>query len=149
MVSLQIMMRILGLDIGEKRIGVAVSDALGYTAQPLEVLHRRGREDDLAAIRKIIDQTGAEALVVGLPKEMDGSIGEAAERVLSFVKEMQGVIGVPVILWDERLSTVEANRLLLEADISRRKRRRVVDKLAASLILQGYLESVGGGGEEA
>jgi putative Holliday junction resolvase len=135
-------MKILGLDIGEKRIGIAISDELGYTAQGMRVLNRSDLEDDLKVIKELIAAERATEVVVGFPKNMDGSLGEAAEKVLFFVKKIEESISVPVILWDERWTTAEATRLLVEADLSRAKRRKVVDKLAAVLILQGYLDSL-------
>jgi putative Holliday junction resolvase len=135
-------MKVLGLDIGEKRIGIAVSDELGYTAQGMRVLTRSGLDDDLEVIKKLMVEERASSIVVGLPKNMDGSLGEAAQKVLSFAKKMEESLSVPVVLWDERWTTAEATRLLLDADLSRSKRRKVVDKLAAVLILQGYLDSL-------
>jgi putative Holliday junction resolvase len=135
-------MKVLGLDIGEKRIGIAISDELGYTAQGMRVLNRSGLEDDLTVLRELIKETEATEVVVGLPKNMDGSLGESAQKVLSFAKKVEESFSIPVILWDERWTTAEATRLLVDADISRSKRRKVVDKLAAVLILQGYLDSL-------
>jgi len=135
-------MKILGLDIGEKRIGIAISDELGYTAQGMRVMNRSGLEDDLTVLRELIKETEATEVVVGLPKNMDGSLGESAQKVLVFAKQMEEYLSIPVILWDERWTTAEATRLLVDADISRAKRRKVVDKLAAVLILQGYLDSL-------
>jgi len=135
-------MKILGLDIGEKRIGIAISDELGYTAQGMRVMNRSGLADDLTVLRELIKETEATEVVVGLPKNMDGSLGESAQKVLSFAKKMEESLSLPVILWDERWTTAEATRLLVDADISRSKRRKVVDKLAAVLILQGYLDSL-------
>ena len=135
-------MKILGLDIGEKRIGIAISDELGYTAQGMRVMNRSGLEDDLTVLRELIKETEATEVVVGLPKNMDGSLGESAEKVLSFAKKIEESISISVIFWDERWTTAEATRLLVDADISRSKRRKVVDKLAAVLILQGYLDSL-------
>jgi putative Holliday junction resolvase len=135
-------MKILGLDIGEKRIGIAISDELGYTAQGMRVMNRSGLADDLTVLRELIKETEATEVVVGLPKNMDGTLGESAQKVLSFAKKMEEFLSLPVILWDERWTTAEATRLLVDADISRSKRRKVVDKLAAVLILQGYLDSL-------
>ncbi len=135
-------MKVLGLDVGEKRIGIAISDELGWTAQGLKVLNRKGIGDDLQEIKELIMDSGVSGVVVGLPKNMNGSLGESAQRVLSFVEKMEEFLSVPLILWDERLTTLEATRILLEADLSRKKRRKVVDKLAAVLILQGYLDSL-------
>ena len=135
-------MKILGLDVGEKRIGIAISDELGWTAQGLKVLDRAGMEDDLGELKELVATAGVSEVVVGLPKNMDGSLGEGAQRVLSFVEKMEEFLSIPVILWDERWSTAEATRLLIKADLSRKRRRKVVDKLAAVLILQGYLDSL-------
>ena len=135
-------MKVLGLDIGEKRIGIAVSDALGYTAQGLTVLQRNGEDDDIGAIQELIDASQVSEVVVGLPKNMDGSLGEGAQKVMSFVSKLEELLSIPVVLWDERLTTAEATRVLLQADVSRKKRRAVVDKIAAVLILQGYLDSL-------
>jgi putative Holliday junction resolvase len=139
---LSLPMKVLGLDIGDKRIGIAISDELGYTAQGLRVLNRNSPEADLKVLQEIINETEATEVVVGLPKNMDGSLGESAQKVLSFANKMEVAIAVPVILWDERWTTAEATRLLVEADLSRTKRRKVVDKVAAVLILQGYLDSL-------
>jgi putative Holliday junction resolvase len=135
-------MKILGLDVGEKRIGIAISDELGWTAQGLKVLNRTGMEDDLGELKELVATAGVSEVVVGLPKNMDGSLGEGAQRVLSFVEKMEEFLSIPVILWDERWSTAEATRLLIKADLSREKRRKVLDKVAAVLILQGYLDSL-------
>jgi putative Holliday junction resolvase len=138
----RVSMKVLGLDIGEKRIGIAVSDELGYTAQGIKVLNRRDMDDDLGAINELIVAEKVSKIVVGLPKNMDGSLGDSAQKVLSFVSKMEESLSVPVILWDERWTTSEATRVLLQADLSRKKRRKVVDKVAAVLILQGYLDSL-------
>ena len=135
-------MRVMGLDIGEKRIGIAISDPLCYTAQGKTVMERRGVEADIQQIKDLVATEKVSALVAGLPKNMDGTIGEGAERVLSFVRLLEAALSMAVILWDERWTTVEATRVLLEADMTRRKRRKVVDKVAAVLILQGYLDSL-------
>jgi putative Holliday junction resolvase len=135
-------MKVLGLDIGEKRIGIAVSDALRCTAQGLTVLHRSGASEDIGAIKELIDDSQVSEVVVGFPKNMDGSVGEGAQKVLSFVRNLEEALSIPVILWDERLTTAEATRMLLQADVTRSKRKKVVDKIAAVLILQGYLDSL-------
>ncbi len=135
-------MRILGLDVGTKRIGIAVSDELGWTAQGVKILYRRNGESDLRELRDIVTQYGVEKIVVGLPKNMDGSLGPQAEMVLGFVEELRGILDVPVVTWDERLSTVEATKMFIRADISRKKRKRKVDMVAAVLILQTYLDSL-------
>jgi len=133
-------MRIMGLDVGTRTIGVAISDELGITAQGLKTLKRKSMEEDLKEIATIIRQFEVEKIVVGLPKKMDGTLGTQAEIVLKWVKALKDKIPIPVESWDERLSTVGATRVLLEADLSRRKRKKVIDKLAAVLILQGYLD---------
>ncbi|MGQ9508806.1 MAG: Holliday junction resolvase RuvX [Thermodesulfobacteriota bacterium] len=133
-------MRIMGLDIGTKTIGVAISDELGLTAQGLKTIIRKSKEKDFSEISTLISQFQIEKIVVGLPKNMNGTLGKQAELVLKFIEELKEKVSISVEIWDERLSTVEANRTLLQADLSRSKRKRVIDKLAASLILQGYLD---------
>jgi len=133
-------MRTMGFDVGTHTIGVAISDELGITAQGLKTIKRRSMEDDLKEIATFIDQFEIEKIVVGLPKNMDGTLGKQAEFVLKWIKVLMDKIQVPVVTWDERLSTVGASKVLLEADLSRRKRKKVIDKLAAVLILQGYLD---------
>lgn len=132
-------MRILCLDIGEKRIGVAVSDPLGITAQGLEVIQRQSISKDLQKIRQLLKDYEAEEIVLGFPRNMDGTVGEKAREILQFKERLAGSISIPVTTWDERLTTVAAQRTLLEADVSRKERKKVVDKLAAVLILEGYL----------
>jgi putative Holliday junction resolvase len=136
-------MRIMGLDVGSKTIGVAVSDELGMTAQGLKIIKRRAKEDDLGEILAIISQLNVETIVVGLPKNMDGTLGKQADIVLEWIDTLKKRISMPVETWDERLSTVEASRTLLQADLSRKKRKKVIDKLAAVIILQGYLQQAG------
>ena len=133
-------MRILGLDIGEKRIGLAVSDELGITAQGLKTLNRTKLEDDLHRLAELIREKEINKLVVGLPKNMNGTLGPQAERVKKFVDLLTKECPCEVVYWDERLTTIAAQRTLLEADVSRKKRRNSVDRLAAVLILQGYLD---------
>lgn len=133
-------MRILGLDVGDKTIGVAISDELGWTAQGLEVIRRRKLEDDLLRLVEIIDAYKVDEIVVGLPKNMNGTIGARAELTMEFTESLKAKVTAPIKLWDERLTTVSAERTLIEADVSRKKRKQVVDKMAAMLILQGYLD---------
>ncbi|CAH8708602.1 Holliday junction resolvase RuvX [Paenibacillus thiaminolyticus] len=133
-------MKILGLDYGDRKIGVAVSDAFGWTAQGLEVIVRRKPDDDLRRIGEIIKEHGVEEIVIGLPKNMNGTIGPRGEISRSYAEVLKQSFGLPVHLWDERLSTVSAERTLLEADVSRKKRRQVIDKMAATIILQTYLD---------
>jgi putative holliday junction resolvase len=133
--------RILALDLGEKRIGVALSDALGLTAQGLTVLPRRNLELDLEQVIALVEKHAVQEIVIGLPRHMDGRLGEKAEEVFLWAKELQERLRLPVHTIDERLTTVQAERVLLEADVSRRKRRQVIDKMAAGLILQSFLDS--------
>ena len=134
------LMRILGLDVGTHTLGIAVSDELGLTAQGLKTLRRKSMEEDLQEIAAIISQFEINKIVVGLPKNMNGTLGKQAEIVLKWMEVLKDKTQLPVVTWDERLSTVGASRVLLEADLSRRKRKKVIDKLAAVLILQGYLD---------
>ena len=130
-------MRIMGLDVGEKRIGVAISDPLGYIAQGISIIKR----EDIEGLKKIVSDYDIERIIVGLPKNMDGSIGGQGKKVLAFIEDLKREIALPILTWDERLTTKEAEGILLKADLSRAKRKRVIDKLAAALILQSYLDS--------
>lgn len=134
-------MKIMGLDYGDRRIGVAVSDIFGWTAQGVEVIERRREGDEYDRIAELANQHEVEEIVVGLPKNMNGSVGPRGEICKDFAEELQNRIKVPVHLWDERLTTVSAQRTLIEADVSRKKRKGIVDKMAAVLILQNYLDS--------
>jgi putative Holliday junction resolvase len=133
--------RILGLDVGEKRIGLAISDPLGITAQGLGVLNRQDLATDLAQLLDLARKWRVQEIVVGLPRHLDGRLGGAAPEILELARSLGESLGVKVVTWDERLTTVEAERVLLQADLSRRRRRKVVDQVAAVLILQGYLDS--------
>ncbi len=135
----KITLRILGLDIGSKRIGVAVSDELGITAQALETVLCKDADSDLNKIEDLVTRYEANEIVVGVPYNMNGTEGPQARIVNAFMKKLAQRVGVPVRGWDERLTTVAAERTLLEADLSRAKRRKVIDKVAAVIILQGYL----------
>jgi len=132
----------VGVDLGDVRIGVAVSDEMGIVASPHSVITSAGRNRDIAAIAKIADEVGAGEIIVGLPINMDGTHGQRAQKATDFADRLRAALEVPVILWDERLSTVQATKALLEADLSRRRRREVIDKAAASLILQNYLDFI-------
>lgn len=134
------MQRYLGIDFGTKRIGIAVSDELGLTAQPLPTLEPSTDEAAVRAIREIMDQYGILDVVVGLPKNMNGTLGPSAERALAFAGRLEESGPVKVTMWDERLTSLAAERLLIEADLSRAKRKRRVDQMAAVLILQGFLD---------
>lgn len=132
-------MRIMGLDVGDKYIGVAISDGLGLTAQGIDTISRNGC---IETLKKIIEEYGLESIVVGVPKMLNGTIGIQGNKVLKFVDELKAIIPLPVFLWDERLTTVAAERVLLEVDLSRKKRKTLRDKVSAILILQGYLDSI-------
>lgn len=133
-------MRYLGLDVGTATIGVAVSDPLGITAQGLCTIRRETRKKDLAALRELVVEYQAEGFVLGLPLNLNGTRGEAVERAEAFGRRLTAEFGLPVYFQDERLTTVAAHRALLEADTSRSRRRDVVDKLAAVLILAAWLD---------
>ncbi|PCL94158.1 Holliday junction resolvase RuvX [Paenibacillus lautus] len=135
------MKKIMGLDYGDRRIGVAISDAFGWTAQGVEVIERRRDKGELDRIAALVKDNEVGEIVVGLPKNMNGTIGPRGEICMEFANTLRESLSLPVHLWDERLSTVSAERTLLEADVSRKKRKQVVDKMAASLILQNYLDS--------
>jgi len=132
--------RILGLDVGARRIGIAVSDPLGITAQGLETLERRNKRHDLAHLERLIREYEVREVVVGLPLRMSGSAGTQAEKMHDFAEELRRRFQLPVHLWDERLTSAEANRLLRETDLSIEKRGKAVDRMAAVLILQGWME---------
>jgi putative holliday junction resolvase len=134
-------MRLLGIDLGSKRIGIAVSDALGFTAHPVTVLNRQGGQADLNAISDLVEEHEVGQVVLGLPLNMDDSEGAAAARVRRFGESLQRHLGIPVHLWDERLTTWEALQMLKQAQVKPRKRRKVVDQLAAVLILGSYMEA--------
>ncbi|MBI5642319.1 MAG: Holliday junction resolvase RuvX [Deltaproteobacteria bacterium] len=134
-------MRIMGLDVGKKTIGVAVSDEGALTAQPLLTIKRTSKAKDFAELQRIIREFAIETIVAGLPVNMDGTLGPQSQVMLKFIDDLKAETGLPVIAWDERLSTIAVTRVLLEGDISRAKRKEVVDKMAASYILQGYLDS--------
>lgn len=132
--------RILALDVGTKRIGLAVSDPLGISAQGLGVLARKGRPEVLAQLLEVARKWQVQRVVVGLPRHLDGRLGSAAPEILELARDLGEALGVPVVTWEERLTTVEAERVLLQADLSRRRRRQVLDQQAAVLILQNYLD---------
>ncbi len=134
-------MRIMGLDLGSKTIGVALSDPLTITAQILTSIHRTTLAKDLETIWQLVEDHQVEELVIGLPINMDGSRGGAVDKVETFIEHLSARLTIKIIPWDERLSTVAAERILLEGDLSRAKRRKVIDRLSAAIILQGYLDS--------
>jgi putative Holliday junction resolvase len=136
-------MRIMGLDVGSKTVGIAISDELGWTAQGLKTLKIDEEKNKFGfdEIGQLIKESGISQVVIGLPKNMNGTIGPRAEASKRYAEEIEKQFSVSTILWDERLTTMAAERVLLEADVSRKKRKKVIDKMAASMILQGYLDS--------
>ena len=134
-------MRILGLDVGSKRIGLALSDELLLTAQGLQSLERKDLEADLKAIADLITANGVVEVVAGLPLNMNGTESKQTKEVREFIVDLTEAVSVPVKAWDERLTSVQAERAMLEADLSRAKRRKLSDKVAAQLILQSYLDA--------
>jgi putative holliday junction resolvase len=133
--------RVLGLDVGSRRIGIAVSDPLGITAQGLETLQRKNKRHDFERLGQIIREYGVTEIVVGLPLRMSGAEGTQAVKMQEFAEELRRRFQLPVHLWDERLTSAEANRLLRETDLSIEKRGKAVDRMAAVLILQGWMEN--------
>ena len=140
--------RILALDPGTKRIGVALSDELGWTAQPLETFERRSIEADVQHIQGLVSRHEVAEVVMGMPIRLDGSIGPAAESVRSLIELLQTRLTVPIVAWDERLTSKAAEDLLIEANVSRRKRKGAVDRVAAALLLQSYLASLSEGNSQ-
>ena len=135
----------MGLDFGSKTVGVAVSDPLGITAQPIEIVRRKSENklrQTLARIEELIREYQVTQLVLGLPKNMNNTLGERAEKSLEFKEMLERRTGLSVVMWDERLTTVEANRALMEGNVRREERGKYVDALAAVLILQGYLDRI-------
>lgn len=135
-------MRILGLDLGDRTIGVAVSDPLGFTAQGITTIRRKSLQYDIDELKKICKEYNIEKVLLGYPKNMNGTEGPRCEVVKEFAEVIKEQLGLPIQFWDERLSTVAAHRAMLEADLSRAKRKKIVDKIAAVYILQGYLDSI-------
>ena len=137
-------MRIMGLDYGSKTVGVAISDALLLTAQGIETICRtqdNKLRQTLARIKALCEEYEVEEIVLGFPKNMNNTIGDRAEKSLEFAEMLKKRTGLPVVMWDERLTTVEANRTLMESGVRRENRKEYVDKIAAVFILQGYLDS--------
>ncbi|MFC4404031.1 Holliday junction resolvase RuvX [Gracilibacillus xinjiangensis] len=138
------MNKVLGLDVGSKTIGIAVSDGLGWTAQGLTTLYWEEPNYDSVKrdFQQLIDEYDVNKVVIGLPKNMNGTIGPRGEASQQFAEFIKGTFSIDVVLWDERLTTMAAEKVLLEADMSRKKRKKVIDKMAAVMILQGYLDSI-------
>ena len=134
-------MRILALDVGEKNIGLAISDKLGWTAQGLPTLRRQTKDKDINFIVDLAKEQGISEVIVGMPVNLDGTLGKKAQEVASFMEDLKKDLALPIKAWDERLTSVQAERVMLEANLSRKKRKQNVDRLAAQLILQSYLTS--------
>jgi putative Holliday junction resolvase len=137
-------MRILALDHGEKRIGVAVSDPTATIGQPLGYWDAEPLADFLEKLKTFVGQQDVSQIIVGLPRNMDGSLGPAAQKAETFVAAIRGIVSVPVRTWDERLTSAQANRLLIEGGVRRGKRKEKVDALAAAVLLQSYLDAISG-----
>jgi putative Holliday junction resolvase len=135
-------MRILAIDHGTKRMGIAVSDELKTLAQPLEFIPAHPYESFLARLQELLKEKEVELILLGLPRNMDGSYGPAAIKVREFQAALQGVVNVPIKTWDERLTSVQANRFLIQGNVRREKRREKVDQMAAAILLQSYLDSL-------
>ncbi len=138
-------MRIMGLDVGSRTVGVAISDALGWTAQGIETIQINEEEGEfgLERIKELVSEYAVTEFVVGVPKNMNNTVGPRGEASEQYKKLLEDTFQLPVKLWDERLTTMAAERMLIEADVSRKKRKKVIDKMAAVMILQGYLDSKG------
>ena len=138
-------MRVMGLDYGSKTVGVAISDALKITAQGIETIERKEENKlrkTLARIEELVKEYEVDTIVLGLPKNMNNTLGERAEKSLELKGMLERRIGIPVIMWDERLTTISAERTLMESKVRREDRKKYVDKIAAVFILQGYLDSI-------
>ncbi|MGL5257308.1 MAG: Holliday junction resolvase RuvX [Proteocatella sp.] len=134
-------MRILALDVGNKRIGTALSDELNILAQPLYTIHRKGLDRDIEEILKIVTEKNVGTIVVGLPKNMDGTVGFQGEKTQKFAEVLKQRIETPIIMWDERLTTVSARRIMIENDVKQKDKKNLVDTVAAVVILENYLNS--------
>lgn len=129
----------MALDLGERRIGIALSDLMGIIASGLETYERKGLQADCEYISKLVSKHGVKEIVMGLPKNMDGTSGERVDKTYAFAEELKKLVDAKIVFYDERLTTVAAEKLLISADVSRQKRKTVIDKLAATIILQDYL----------
>lgn len=134
--------RLMGLDVGTNTIGIAVSDLLGITAQGVEVIHRSDAEHDFDRLQELVQQYSVKTFIVGLPKNMDNSIGAQGVFTQEFAAELEEKFAIPIIFWDERLTTKSARQFLIYANVSRKKRKQVIDKMAAVIILQSYMDSI-------
>lgn len=137
-------MRTMGLDVGSKTVGIAISDALGWTAQGIETIKidESAGQFGIERIQQLVKEHVVTCFVVGFPKNMNNTVGPRGEASEKFAELLKETFNLPVILWDERLTTMAAERMLIEADVSRKKRKSVIDKMAAVMILQGYLDSI-------
>jgi putative Holliday junction resolvase len=135
-------LRILSLDVGDRRIGMAISDVLGWTAQGIDTLERKNDHEDIEKIKRIFELYKPERIVIGLPRNMNGTLGPQGEKVIKFGDFLKKKINTEIVYWDERLSTVSAHKALIEGDVSRKKRKKHVDRLAAVFILQSYLDYI-------
>lgn len=136
-------MRTMGLDVGTKTVGIAISDSLGWTAQGIETIKidEAVGSFGMKRVKQLTEEYEVTEFVVGYPKNMNNTIGPRGEASEQYAEKLRGKFGLPVVLWDERLTTMAAERVLIEADVSRKKRKSVIDKMAAVMILQGYLDS--------
>jgi len=137
-------MRVLALDHGTVRIGVAVSDELKMIASPLEYIPAEPFADFLARLRQLLAEKAVEQIVVGMPRNMDGSYGPAAEKVREFIEKLRAEVTIPIRTWDERLTSSQANRILIQGKVRRDKRKETVDKMAAAILLQSFLDATAG-----
>ncbi|MBC8265329.1 MAG: Holliday junction resolvase RuvX [Anaerolineales bacterium] len=135
------MMRVLALDVGDKRVGVAISDPTQFLARSLKVIQRGPPQEDFAAVSRLVEEHEVERVVVGYPRSLDGTVGEQADKVERYAEGLAEALDVPVVLWDERFSTVSAERLMREAGLRGKKKRERIDAVAAAVILQDYLDS--------
>jgi len=134
-------MRVLALDVGDKRVGVAISDLTQFLARTLKVIQRDPHQEDFAAVARLVEEYEVERVVVGYPRSLDGTVGKQAEKVERYAVGLAKALTVPVVLWDERFSTVSAERLMREAGLRGKKKRERIDAVAAAVILQDYLDS--------
>ncbi|NTW72968.1 MAG: Holliday junction resolvase RuvX [Eubacteriaceae bacterium] len=133
--------RLMGLDVGDRTIGIAISDPLGYTAQGITTLKRGSLDMDLQELKTLVAEKDVSTLVIGLPKNMNGTTGPQGEKVITFANFLKKRLGCEIILWDERLSSRFADNIMLESDTKRKKRKELIDMVAAQSILQGYMDS--------
>lgn len=136
------MKRVMGLDVGDKTIGVAISDLLGLTAQGLTTIIRKSKKEDYGLLKEIIDEYSIDKVVVGLPKNMNGTIGPQAEKTIKFAEKLKNKFNIDLIYQDERLTSKSAERILIAGDVRREKRKDLIDKVAATFILQAYLDGI-------